>query len=283
GSTGRKFIVGLGILALGLTGYLALRPAKKISPITEETPATLIDAAPIRDAARKIDAPKRNPFAPKFNLAKTDAPPQPSAAPRNLRELFTEMKDSPIPVLPAAKMDIALKKFICPDDIGFDGEVGVYDRGNLIGYLNIGRGFDDDHGLSSDWLDYSLYRSIINERGEKAGYQQVQPYMSPNADFVSLGGRISAAKLSQGAKDYIYGPGSLLPFGQYDKGTEQLIDMDGNALGGLSRDERYLELTARPSCLDETFEGAGFIEFPSLQEFNLFKGQMGQSDVWKQE
>jgi len=75
GSTGRKFIVGLGILALGLTGYLALRPAKKISPITEETPATLIDAAPIRDAARKIDAPKRNPFAPKFNLAKTDAPP----------------------------------------------------------------------------------------------------------------------------------------------------------------------------------------------------------------
>lgn len=282
GSTGRKFLFGLGILALGLTGYLALRPAKCSWPTQEETPTALADASPDHDAAKKLDALKRASLAPKLTLSKDNAPTKPSATPRNLQELFAQMKDKPVPALPIGQMDISLKKFICPDGLGFEGDVGVYDRGNLIGYLNIGRNFDDS-GWSSDWLNYSLYRSIINERGEKAGYQQAQPYMSPDADFVSLGGRISAAKLGQGAKDYIYGPEALLPFGHYDKETEQLRDTDGNALGNLSRDERYLKLSARPSCLDETFEGAGFIEFPSLQEFNHFKGQMGQSDVWRQE
>jgi hypothetical protein len=280
GSTGRKFLAGLGILALGLTGYLALRPAKNISPITEEAPAALADAAPTRDAAKKLDALKRDAPTPKFNPQKPDEQNKPAATPHNLQELLAQMKDAPVPTRSIGQMDISLKKFICPDNPGFDGDVGVYDHGNLIGYLNIGRNFDN---WRSDWLDYSLYRSISNERGEKSGYQQVQPYMSPNADLVSLGGRISAAKLSQGADNNIYAPETLLPIGHYNKETEQLTNADGNALGSLSRDERYLKMSARPSCLDETFEGAGFIEFPSLQEFDLFKGRMGRSDVWKQE
>ncbi len=254
-----------------------------MSPVIEETPTALADAAPDRDAARKIDALKRVSFAPKFDLPQADAPGQPAAAPRDLRELLAQMKDKPVPSLPIGQMEISLKRFVCPDDVGFDGNVGVYDRGNLVGYLHIGRDFDEARGWSSDWLNYSLYRSIIDERGEKSGYQEVQPYMSPNADFVSLGGRISQAKLSQGANDYIYGPEALLPFGHFDKETGQLRDVGGRALGSLRRDERYLKLSARPSCLDDTFEAAGFIEFPSLKEFNLFKGQMGRSDVWKRE
>ena len=272
----------MGILALGLTGYLALRPAKKTLPVTEETPSALTDAAPARDAARKPDALKRGALAPKFAPQKTDEQNKLAATARNLQELFAQMKNAPVPALPIGQMDISLKKFICPDDVGFDGDVGVYDHGNLVGYLNVGRSLDDS-GFNSDWLIYSLFRSIIDARGEKTGYQQVQSYMSPNAALFSLGGQVAPAQVSQEAKNNIYTPGALLPIAHYDKKTEQLIDTDGNALGSLSHDKRYLKLSARPSCLDETFEGAGFIEFPSLQEFNHFKGRMGQSDVWRQE
>jgi len=278
----RKFLLGLGVCALALTGYLALRPAKKISPLTEETPTSLADASRA-DAARAIDALKRLASAPRLRPAAADTQTKPAAPPKiaNLQELFAQMKDAPVPVLPVARMDITLKKFICPDDLGFDGDVGVYDRGNLVGYVNIGRNFDDN-GFTSDWLNYSLYRAIVDERGEKAGYQQVQPYMSPNADLLSLGGKFAPAHVSQGADDYIYAPDALLPFAHYDKSTDRLTDLDGQPRGSLGRDERYLELMSTPSCIDESFQGAGFIEFPSAREFDDFKRRMGQDPVWKE-
>jgi hypothetical protein len=285
-SPAKKYCIGLGLGLLGLvfTGALALRPARKPLP-PEGTPTTQADANLTGDA-KLFDALKRDALAPKFNLQETDEQNKPAALPHNLQELLAQMKDSPVPTRPIGQMAISLKKFICPDDVGFNGDVGVYDHGNLVGYLNIGRNFDSSgtsSDWSSDWLNFSLYRSIVDERGERSGYQQVESYMNSDADFVSLGGKISAAKLSQGTADNIYGPESLLPFGRYNKETGQLTDTAGNALGGLNRDERYLKLSARPSCLDETFEGAGFIEFTSLHEFDLFKGRMGKSEVWKQE
>jgi len=299
----RKWGVGLGVVAAAvLSGYLALKPTKKIIiPPSTQPAAKVLEPKP-QEALEKTIQPTIKVLGPKPQKAieKTiefaeaverarlanfdrgiepkskDEPlqeeiPQELKPKMGLKQLIAELNDDPIPTLDIWGNEIEVKidrEGVCSGANGTD--VAFYNmQGGLLGYKLVG-----NSEAPYPYFGGDLFYRIVDDKGKTIGFRY-RATLGANLPFVSRSGNLSGIKesITTWDKGNIYSEEGN-PIGRTNE-EGQFVDQNGTISGKLDTTSVYLPLWNEPYC-ERTSDGKAnkLLKFSSFEEFKLFEAEL---------